>query len=401
MKIHQLKIATLAGVLVAGLALVAGFSANVFAQTDPSADSRSSESEIMPISETTATADTPLGPTFRAHEESDEIELWAGKNLILLGNSITSDLEAPSGLMFVAGNSLAMNNVADYGFLFGNIVNFSGQTNHDLYVAGNVLSIKKDAKVGRDIFAAGSSLTVETNLPGDLSFAGESVTLKNVEIAGNVNLDVDKIIFEGDVKISGTLTYNETAEVRGKDSVTYDAVEIYEVNRISDATILVTRIYAKILSIAGLFIVMAIICAFWHKFHDKISGETDLNRFGVNLAVGLGVFVATPILILVSLFTVVAAPLAIVLGLIYGSAIYLSQGFAGAWLGHLILEKLFKVKGNIFAESFIGILVLGILALIPYVGIITGFLGMLLGLGLMFSFIRPVKQPKVIAEPSK
>ena len=235
---------------------------------------------------------------------------------------------------------------------------------------------------------------------GDLSATAGTVELRNTKIAGNVNLTAENIKFVGNVEIAGALVYNENAEVSGLEHTSYGSIEAYEVVEVGLAARIAAMIYGKIMSIAALFIAIAIIGAVYSKFHDKISAEMDANRFGINLATGFGVLLVVPIIALIALISFVVAPLGIVALALYAVMIYLSQGFAGAWLGHLIIEKGFKTKGNIFAEAFIGILILGILALIPYVGVITGFLGLLLGLGLIIQCIKPIKttKPKVSAK---
>lgn len=350
--------------------------------------------EAVVTSETTETTEKPeIPPTFKVDldESNEAVQLWAGKSLLLAGNNISSDVEATKGLMLVAGNMLQLNTKAEYGFVFGNVIDFTGQTSRDLYIAGNLITLKNAATIGRDVFVAGSSLTVETDLAGDLGVTADTVVFKNVVIDGNVNIDAANVKFEGEVEIAGALTYNDSANVSGLEKVAYGSVEAYHVEEMNTAAMIVAEIYGKFLSVAGLFIVMAIIAALYPRLHEKVAKEATVNNFGADLAIGLGALVIVPAVALLSFFTVVAAPLGVILIALYMIAIYLAQGFAGVWLGHLILEKAFKGKGNIFAEAFLGILILGILALIPFVGVATGFVGMLLGLGLIIKCLKPQK----------
>lgn len=350
--------------------------------------------EAVVTSETAETTEKPeIPPTFKVDldESNEAVQLWAGKSLLLAGNNITSDIEATKGLMLVAGNMLQLNTKAEYGFIFGNVIDFAGQTSRDLYIAGNLITLKNAATIGRDVFVAGSSLTVETDLAGDLGVTADTVVFKNVAIDGNVNIDAANVKFEGEVEIAGALTYNDSANVSGLEKVTYGSVEAYHVEEMSTAAMIVTEVYGKFLSVAGLFIVMVILATLYPRLHEKVAKEATVNNFGADLAIGLGALVIVPAVALLSFFTVVAAPLGVILIALYMIAIYLAQGFAGVWLGHLILEKAFKGKGNIFAEAFLGILILGILALIPFVGVATGFVGMLLGLGLIIKCLKPQK----------
>ena len=334
-------------------------------------------------------------------DEADEnVRLWVGKNLFIAGNNIKTSTSADRGLMFVAGNTLELSSEAEYVFLAGNIVNYSGETSRDLFIAGNYVTLRKEALIGRDAYVASDTLIVETDLAGDLSATAGTVELRDITIDGNVNLTADNIKFTGNVKIAGALVYNETATVSGIEHVSYDSVEVYEVPEVSPFAQLIVEIYSKIASVAALFIIMALICAIYPKMHNKIADEADVNRFGIDIALGFGALLLIPIIALVAFMSFIAAPLGIIALALYVVIVYLAQGFAGVWLGHLVIEKGFKSKGNIFAEAFIGILILGVLSLIPYLGVITGFLGLLLGLGLILQCIKPTKDvtPKVSAK---
>lgn len=340
----------------------------------------------LPVVATTSekSTKTTIEPTFEieADDSDNEAGIWFGQNYLLFGNSLKSRASV-NGLMLMAGNTLAVQSDSEYGFIAGNTINFSGDVEKDLFIAGNLITIESGAEIGRDVFITGSEISIETDLNGDLSVAADSVILKGVKVAGNLNLTADKIEFVGDVDVAGAVVYNDDAEVTGSDNLKYGSLEIYHAEDIDEGALLAAAWYSKVLSMIGLFVVMAIICLIAPKLHTKIAHNDTGGRFATCLAIGLGVLVVTPLVALILLITVFASPLAIVALIVWGLMIYLSQGFAGAWVGHMIIEKLFKSKANIFVEAALGIVILGILSMIPTVGGLTGFLGMLLGLGLM------------------
>lgn len=343
---------------------------------------------------TGADSSTPaeVPPTFVADLDDNQqaIGLWAGKNYLLAGNNLTVNTDAKTGLLLVAGNNLRLENQSEYGFVFGNVIKFAGQTERDLYAMGNLVTLVSNAKIGRDVFVASSELRVETNLPGDLSVTADKVILKdNITIAGNLNITADEIIFGNQVKTEGKLVYNDSARVTGLDQASIAAVETFHVEEPSATAQLTAAFYTKFLSIAGLFIIMALIIAFYPALHAKIRATEDASQFGIRAAFGLGVLAIVPVVAIFALFTIVAAPLSIILFVLYFVAIYLAQGFAGLWIGHIILEKLFKTKANAYLEALLGIALLGLLALIPFVGVLTGFLGLIFGLGFMLSCVKP------------
>ncbi len=348
------------------------------------------------------TIETGVEPTFvgSVDEAKEFASLWMGKNLLVAGNNIATDLTASTGLMFIAGNTLNLSTAAEYGFVAGNVINFAGATARDAYFAGNMVTLEPNAHIGRDVFAAASSLTVKSDLKGSLAASAGSVVFKDVKIAGNVDLNASEVRFEGNVTVAGTLTYNDSAVVSGLNSngVQIGKTESYHVEEVSDSALLVTAIYGKLLSIAGLFLAMALVLALSSKLHEKAAQNATAASFGKNLALGLAVLVGVPIFAIMALCTVVAAPIALVVLALYLVMIYLSQGFAGLWLGHILIEKVIKAKSNAYLEALIGIVILGLLSLVPYIGAITGLLGLLFGLGFIVSSVKPGNKGQEITE---
>lgn len=386
------KIGIAAAAMLLGLGVLSTFTVPSLAL-----DATEGENAASPTSMVTEPeAKEEIPGTFRAKVDDDQdiVEFWAGHNLVLAGNNVKSETSVEKGLLLAAGNTLKLDSEAEYGFIFGNMIDFTGRAKRDLFLAGNMLTLSREAKIERDVFAAGNELVVDTDIKGDLAVSAEKVVIKNSKIGGNVNLDVAEVVFDGSVEIAGALTYNDNAEVIGLDNASYNSIEAYHVAEVSNAALVMAAIYGKILSVAGLFIVMAVLGAIYHKLHDKVAEQADANHTGMNMVAGLVVLAVVPIIALLLVMTVIGAPLAIILLALYVIAIYLAQGFAGVWLGHLIIEKVFKSKANIYAEAFVGILILGLLALVPYLGVATGFLGLVLGLGLIIQCIKPHKAVK-------
>lgn len=335
-----------------------------------------------------------IAPTFSTelNESERSVKFKMGHNFILTGNNLTSEASNKSGFVLAAGNNLSLRTTAEYSVLLGNTINFAGETVRDLYIAGNAITLAPGAKIGRDVFVAGNTLNVDTDIMGDLAVTADTVVLRDTKIAGNLNLSVARIEVIGKVEVAGAFVYNDNAEVTGLDKLKAGSTEAYHVEEIDQTTIMVAQLYSKIMSFAALFLVMALICAFYPRLHEKFEAEATAKRFGTNLAVGLGILIAVPVVAIFAFFTLIAAPLGIIALAIYLIAIYLAQGFAGIWLGHAIIEKLCKGKGNIFLEALLGLFILYVCSVIPYLGIATGFLGLLLGLGLIFNCVKPAKK---------
>lgn len=312
--------------------------------------------------------------------------LRMGQNLLLAGNDVKSSASM-NGLLFVAGNRVGLTTDSDYGFVAGNIVNISAWTNKDLFAAGNVVTLEKEANIGRDAYVAGSTVIVETDLDGDLSVMADTVELHDVQIEGNLNIEANKILIKGSTVIEGVTNYNSNAIVENLDKLDCDSIEVYQQKQnVAENMVMVWS--GKFLSMLMLFLCTIIILAIFRHLYSRLVAASDMTQFGNNIGLGVAVLIAMPLLGLIALCTILLAPLGISILALWMIAIYLAQGFAGVWLGHLLVTHALKSKGGFVIDALVGILILGVLSLVPFVGVATGFLGLVLGLGLIMQCLR-------------
>ena len=74
---------------------------------------------------------------------------------------------------------------------------------------------------------------------------------------------------------------------------------------------------------------------------------------------------------------------------VYCLIFYLAKAFAGAWLGHAIVEKLCHCTLPMLLEALIGILVITCASMIPGFGLLVTTLTLILGAGLIIACLRP------------
>lgn len=337
------------------------------------------------------TETTEIIPTFTTEvtETTETAAFRFGDNAVIFDNNLVSE-EGGTGLLFAFGNIMTMKTESEYGFLFGNSIDYNGKTNKDLFVFGNQITLGPDAEINGDVFSAAASLIVETDLIGDLSATAGEITLRNINIAGNLNLNVDKVTFEDDVTIGGELVYNDTAEVVGLDKVTATEINPFEGASTDERALIGSKIINQIFGILSMFLAMFCLLFLGRNIATKVNSVEDVAGVGRQLAYGLVVLFLVPLVILFGLMSFIASPVALILLALYIIAIYISQGFSGLWLGHLIIVKLFKGKGNQYIEALLGITLLGFCSLIPVIGGLTNFLSIIFGLGLIISQFKTV-----------
>lgn len=381
----------LLGVLLSLGAVAPAYAAEPTARTgtpakDDAVVTSANENDVEPINETTRPHET-----FREEVDDDTAQLWFGDNLMIAGTTSRLDEVSVNGLLFGFGNQVQFNGTVrgEYTFVAGNIINYSANSKKDLFAAGATVELGKDAHIGRDVYAAGNVVDIESDLVGDLSIAAAQATLRNVKIAGNVNLSVGKLIIEGNVNIGGKLKINDDATIVGLDNAKYSEIEKYAAIDYEPTAAEIW--FSKLYGVVALFIVFAILLAIYPRLDQKVTNRLSLTHFGIDVITGCIFLMFVPVLIIFLCLSLIGAPAALVLLVLYVLAIYLAQGFAGFWFGKLIVEKIAKSHTNRFVEALLGIALLACISLIPFVGWIVGLWSTVLGCGLILQTIKPCK----------
>ena len=383
--------AVLAILLLAGIALdVSALSVKEGEENAPVTTMTTSE---VPGDNARGEAENPanngLKPTFAVDEDDDNsIRIKVGNNSLLFGNDFATR-DNIKGLAFIAGNTVAVENSTKYGFVAGNTVKIAGTIQNDLFVTGNLLNIAETANIGGDVFAAGNEMVVQTDLPGDLAFTGNTLKIEGTTIHGNVNLSVDKVVFDAETKIEGSLTYNDTATIVGLGNANIKNVESYHIDE--EEPSLAREFYAKFLSMVGLFLVMLVLIFLMPRLHHEVARTDNTQGVIIRMATGAWLLILIPVLAIFARCSVVGVPLGVILIALYVIAIYVSQGFAGVWVGHLVIEKLAKSRANVYIEALVGIVLLGVLSMLPHIGGLIYFLSLLLGFGTLAHYFKPNK----------
>lgn len=327
--------------------------------------------------------------TFVVKESASNTTIKMGHNMFLAGYDVIDEVTV-RGLLFAGGNTVSPKSKSEYAFVAGNAVDLDDVViEKDLFAAGNTIDLGRSAKIGRDVYAAASRVDVETDIVGDLSVTAGTVTLKDIKVNGNVNIEAEKLNLAGEsVEIAGKLTINADAEIIETAGVkfSYGEIEKYEVVRyeITPASMILN----KSMSIVGLFVAFAIVLALFPRVNKRVTNEVSGMQFIMDILLGFCALVLIPIVSLLLIMALFTAPAGLLMLLVFIVMIFLAQGFSGLWLGKLLMEKILEQDINKYLEALIGIIILGFASLIPVAGGWIGFFSLLLGMGLIVQTIR-------------
>lgn len=298
------------------------------------------------------------------------------------------------GIALGAGNKVVLNGETDYAILLGNSITTNSKVNNDLFIGGNLVTIGDKSEFKRDAVIAGADVELNGKFDRNVSIYAQKVTLKNVNIKGNIKIYATNVIVDKTAKVEGTLSYPEDSKYSAdKEAIIGKVVKTDAIQKHDDQNYFST-VSAKMWSFLCYALVFAAISLFFPRALNKINEKYEKAEFGEVIEVftkGLVVIVLVPVVAVILCCTMIGIPLGIILVLLYGIAIYLTTIFAAYLLGYKIWQKVFKKDINVLFLGLIGLFILFLLGLIPGVRTLVSIITTLIGLGLIFDSIRSKK----------
>lgn len=322
-------------------------------------------------------------------ETSGEVE----NELFAAGMEIYADNLNVNGSIFTAGQNVSCQGTKVGGSIFaaGNNVSIDAEANNNIWVAGNSISFGKDSVV-KGLHAAGNNIIVNGKYDA-VAIAGSLVTF-NAEVAGDVSIEAEKVVFGENAKIGGNLVITSKEDPGASDYVegTYEFKQLVKEDNAAEGNtdsgvvksvgkaagkaaffaVLLKKIKKAVL---GLFkyAILAVVLAVLFKKNLADSYEFSTKRPASFWGFGALALLFFPIVAIVLCITVIGAPLAGLAGAIYVLAICMSTVFAFASLAKELIFTHTSKRLHPIAECVIAVLPAAIIRVIPVVGGIVGF----------------------------
>ena len=305
----------------------------------------------------------------------------------IAGNRVYNNAHV-DGISFVAGNQVTLEGSATYGAYAGNSLNVKEKIEKDLFLAGNIITIYEEAFVTRDAYIAGNNVRIKGTIGRNLNVGASTVNLSGAKINGDAYILADMIVLDEKTVIEGKLTYSDDTSISGLDKATISSVKTknFKTEKVVTYNVM-DSIYVFLLSAIAAFIVMMVLFYIIPRSKEKLDDlKYDGSTIFKTLVIGLAVLFFTPIVALFALITGFLIPLSLIVLAVYLVSIYLATLLSSYVVGNLITTKLIK-KDNIYLALVIGILLIKVLILLPFLGVFVGIIALLYGLGLIFDFI--------------
>ncbi len=301
-----------------------------------------------------------------------------------------------NGDLLVAGGMVAINGkVSDHVRGAGGTIFVQGEVGKDVTVAGGTVRIGHNAAIAGYLLAAGGSLDISGTVAKEVRIASNDAAIN-----GSINGDLEFAGNHLSVPAGGHVLGNLKAFVKEKDHVVISEgsvggnVEI-TVKETKERTEFLGhstwKLWLRFFWFLGLIFAGMVIVLLIPSKLRKV-GTTIITRLGEAAIWGILTIIAAPVVVMILFITLVGIPAALFILTLFLWLLYLSQ-FA---LGIVIAEKLFRLEGKsrlaIFGALVVGMIIVEIAIVIPYLGVLVCLASCILGVGSVLLVAREMWQ---------
>lgn len=333
--------------------------------------------------------------TLDKNEVIDNDFFAAGEKVVVSG-TVNNDAYIVGGNVIIDGQIkgdllVAGGNVTISGIVNGNIraaggeINISGVIDKNVTIAAGSARLDNSAQVLGNLVAASGNLDIYAPVNGKAHIGAAALTLAN-RVGGNLVAGVEDLTLTSNASILGDLNYwsenegdiSNDASISGR--VNYHKTAPKQVDSKGMSEFLTAlRTGFNIFNFLAATVLGSILILLFPNFMQR-SADIISKKPWVTLFAGLVTLFITPFVIVLMLITLVGIPLGLFAIAAYFFIIYLSQIFVANFIGQKVLNYANQKFHPVFG-LLVGLLLLGVLGLIPIVGGILQFFVVLFGIG--------------------
>jgi len=300
------------------------------------------------------------------------------------------------GDVIVAGSNVVINSEIKGNLrVLGGTVIIKGKVAKNVTVAGGMVNLAPEAEIGKSLILAGGNAEINGKVNKNIYGAAGNLSL-NGNVLGSAYLAIDPdgiLILYPAANIAGNLEYTAKqpasimtgAKIGNEEKFTEWQIEKETAARHKYNLFFLTWWLAALL---GALVVGLVTVIIFKDFTIKVQKQIDKNILMAILR-GLAYLILTPIALLILAITIIGLPLALILGAIYAIVLFLTKIFVGIYLGEKVI-RLFnkKIEIPLIWSVILGLVLVYLACLIPYLGWLIKLIIVLWGLGVLVAILK-------------
>lgn len=359
-----------------------------------------------------------LALSARANDAEKRIERDFGNDHFAAGGLVRIDQRVTGDLIAAGGNIEVVAPVGGDVVLSGGTLRVNSSIGQSLYAAGGQLSI--NGPVSRNLRVAGGQIEIgpASEVAGNVSIGGGQVTIKG-HIKGYVQALGGKVLIDGVVdgdvqahsgqvelgpnaRIAGKLRYASREDLkRDSGALVQGAIERIEMpggwpvpENVEHG---MGRRGSWFWSI-GLLVIAGVLVSALPSFFARATA-TVRTRFAISVLLGFVTLVCVPVAAVFFLITIIGVPLGLLVIALYLTLLVVGYVTTGISLGDRVFARLRigreRSKFWRIASAGLGVLLVGLLARIPWVGGWVVLVALLAGLGAIAQQLWQAREQRV------
>lgn len=337
---------------------------------------------------------TGESPTVMSNETIDGT-LYAAGTTIRVDGTVKGDLICGGQQVTVSGTVegdilCGAQSITVTGHVTGNIrsaaqtISVTGKVDGSVTIAAMTATLGSDGVVGRDLTVVGQDVVLDGTVTRDTQ-VGSATFNTSGKLGRDLNVEASAVTLNDKTTVGGNFAYvsKEDASVANGAHITGKTTHRQPPKNAQTPTALSVSAFLSALALgfASFLLLGLAMLGASPRLMAATSHAITKSPLGT-IGVGLLALIVPPIAGLTLFITVIGIPLAFVIFLSWLVAIIMALSVSSHALGRLIVSKLkWEEKWPNFAALVVGVFILFLLALVPYIGGYVMFAALLWGLG--------------------
>ncbi|PKM87066.1 hypothetical protein CVU83_03450 [Candidatus Falkowbacteria bacterium HGW-Falkowbacteria-2] len=323
-------------------------------------------------------------------------------NLYAAGNNITIDGEI-KGDLIAAAQTITVNGRLDGDLIaVGQTITVNGEVNGNIRIAansgslngavarnvnfiGNSISIGKNARVGWDLLSAAMNTDIMGVIGGNVYGEGDNIILSG-KIGKNFNFSGDNrsrnITLAPQAAINGNLTYGEGTTLNMQEGSSV-AGEINPVKAQPVKGKAMNKLWSIIYSIFAAIVIGLVIIKPGRKIALGMN-ELIKHQTGMVFVWGLLTFLVVPMGAIILVFTIIGAPLALILIGLWLIMLWVGKIITAIFVGQTLITRFSRgeeTSKTLTIGLMLGVIIAWLLFAIPFIGWLISLVATCIGIG--------------------
>lgn len=295
-------------------------------------------------------------------------------DMSIAASTVTLGGTVDGTVMIAAGSAEITGDIGGSLRIIGGSVTVRGSIEGDVLLLGGQLKLESAGEIGGSLVLAGGDVDLNGTIAGDVrGWIGDLAVGGTVQ--GEMDVRTSSLNIRSTAEVTGPVTYSSRTAANVQDGAQVSqGITRNDMNPWGEGEDAFSRASSGLLRTLWALVAGVLLIVLAPRLANALGANA--RRFLPALPLGLIALIATPIVAILLMSTVIGIPAGLIVLVVYALALYLTQVMVGMAIGRFILPGRWNdgSRGFHLLAMTIGVILLGLLRFIPlpYVhGLIT------------------------------